>query len=125
MILQLGIVFFLSARVTARAGHGVAALPALLGADRRHVSFILLAYTGESVATTFMVTAGMFGALALYGTTTQPQPRRLGQFLFMGLIGVVLASFVGHVLAQRRLQFVISFIGVIVFTGLPPTTRSG
>ena len=82
------------------------------------ISFVLLAYTGESVATTFLVTAGMFGAMALYGTTTRRSLAGFGQFLFMGLIGVVLASIVGMFWHNDGLQFVISFIGVIVFTGL-------
>src|SRR4029079_622886 len=82
------------------------------------MSVILLAYTGQSVATTFMVTAGMFGALAFYGTATRRDLSGLGQFLFMGLIGVVLASIVGMFWHNDALQFVIGFIGVIVFTGL-------
>ena len=65
-----------------------------------------------------MVTAGMFGALALFGTTTSRSLAGWGQFLFMGLIGVVLASIVGMFWHSDALQFVISFIGVIVFTGL-------
>jgi FtsH-binding integral membrane protein len=82
------------------------------------MSVILLAYTGASVATTFVVAAGMFGALALYGTVTSRNLQGLGQFLFMGLVGVVLASVVGIFWHSDGLQFVISFIGVIVFTGL-------
>ena len=82
------------------------------------LSFILLAYTGESVATTFLVTAGMFGALAALRNGDPAQSSGLGQFLFMGLIGVVLASIVGMFWQNDALQFVISFIGVIVFTGL-------
>src|SRR5262249_9159026 len=82
------------------------------------ISFVLLAFTGASVATTFVVTAGMFGALALYGTVTRRSLAGLGQFLFMGLIGIVLASIVGIFWHNDGLQFVISFIGVIVFTGL-------
>ena len=82
------------------------------------LSFVLLAYTGESVATTFLVTAGAFGGLAMYGTVTRRSLAGLGQFLFMGLIGVVLASVVGMFWHSDALQFVLSFIGVIVFTGL-------
>jgi FtsH-binding integral membrane protein len=82
------------------------------------LSFVLLAFTGESVATTFLVTAGMFGALAVYGTVTQRSLAGAGQFLFMGLVGVVLASLVGMFWRSDALQFVISFVGVIVFTGL-------
>ena len=82
------------------------------------MSFVLLAFTATSVATTFVVTAGMFGALALYGTATSRSLAGLGPLLFMGLIGIVLASVVGIFWHSDALQFVISFIGVIVFTGL-------
>jgi FtsH-binding integral membrane protein len=119
MIAQLGIVFFLSARVE-KIASGTASLlfvvySALTGLT---FSFILLAYTGESIATTFLVSAGMFGALALYGTTTKRSLAGWGQFLFMGLIGVVLASIVGMFWQSDGLQFVLAFVGVIVFTGL-------
>jgi FtsH-binding integral membrane protein len=116
---QLGIVLVLSSRVQHLAASTAALLfvaySALTGVT---ISFVLLAYTGESVATTFIVTAGMFGAMALYGTTTQRSLAGFGQFLFMGVIGVVLASIVGMFWHNDGLQFVISFIGVIVFTGL-------
>jgi FtsH-binding integral membrane protein len=119
MIAQLGIVFYLSARVQ-RLAPATAALLFILYSALTGVtlSFVLLAYTGESVATTFLVTAGMFGALAMYGTVTARNLQGFGQFLFMGLIGVVLASVVGMFWHSDALQFVISFIGVIVFTGL-------
>ena len=79
---------------------------------------LVLVYTGASIATTFVVTAGMFGALALYGTTTARSLAGFGQFLFMGLIGLVLASLVGMFWHSEALQFLISVVGVIVFTGL-------
>jgi FtsH-binding integral membrane protein len=119
LIAQLGIVFTLSARVERMAASTASMLfilyAALTGVT---LSFVLLAYTGESVATTFVVTAGMFGAMAAYGTTTRRSLAGFGQFLFMGLIGVVLASIVGMFWHSDALQFVLSFIGVIVFTGL-------
>ena len=119
VIAQLGIVLLLSAQVQRLAASTASLLfiaySALTGVT---LSFVLLAFTGESVATTFLVTAGMFGGLALYGTVTQRSLAGFGQFLFMGLIGVVLASFVGLFWHNDGLQFVISFIGVIVFTGL-------
>src|SRR5207245_10822822 len=71
-----------------------------------------------SIATTFVVTAGMFGALALYGSTTTRSLAGAGQFLFMGVIGLVLASIVGLFWHSAALQFLISVVGVIVFTGL-------
>ena len=119
MIVQLGIVVALSARVERMSASTASLLfiaySALTGVT---LSFVMLAYTGESVATTFFVTAGMFGALAAYGTTTRRSLAGLGQFLYMGLIGVVLASIVGIFWQSDGLQFVISFVGVIVFTGL-------
>jgi FtsH-binding integral membrane protein len=119
LIAQLGIVIALSARVERMAASTASLLfivyAALTGVT---LSFILFAYTGESIATTFIVTAGMFGAMAAYGTTTRRSLAGFGQFLFMGLIGIVLASIVGLFWHNDGLQFVISFIGVIVFTGL-------
>lgn len=114
---QLGVVIFLSARVHKLAPGTAAALflgySALTGLT---MAFVLRVYTGESVATTFFVTAGTFGALALYGTVTSRSLSGLGQFLFMGLIGIVLASVVGIFWQNSGLQFVISFCGVILFT---------
>ena len=119
VIAQFGIVFVLSARVQQLAASTAALLfvaySAITGAT---LSFVLLVYTGESVATTFVVTAGMFGALAFYGTTTKRDLGGVGQFLFMGLIGLVLASFVGLFVHSDGFQFLLSFVGVIVFAGL-------
>ena len=119
MFAQLGIVFFLSARVSHIAA-GTASLLFILYSALTGVtfSFILLAFTGESIATTFMISAGMFGGLAVYGTTTSRSLAGWGQFLFMGLIGVVLASIVGIFWQNDAFQFVLAFVGVIVFTGL-------
>lgn len=119
MIAQLGIVFGLSASVD-RIAPGMASLlfVAYSGLTGVTLSFVLLAFTGQSVATAFIVTAGMFGAMALYGTTTNRSLAGVGQFLFMGLIGMVIASIVGIFWRNSALQFLISFVGVIVFTGL-------
>jgi len=118
-IAQLAIVFVLSAHVQQLAAATAALLfviySVLTGAT---LSFVLLAYTGESVAGTFVVAAGMFGGLAAYGTLTRRDLGGVGQFLFMGLIGVVLASIVGLLWHNDAFQFVLSLIGVIVFSGL-------
>ena len=118
-VAQIGLVFYLSARVD-RLAPGTATLlfiayAALTGVT---LSVLVLAYTGASIATTFVVTAGMFGALALYGSTTTRSLAGAGQFFFMGLIGLVLASIVGIFWHSASLQFLISVVGVIVFTGL-------
>jgi len=119
MVVQLGLVGVLSFRVHKMAPATAAALflgySALTGVT---ISFVLLAYTLESVASTFVVSAGMFGAMALYGTVTRRSLAGWGQFLFMGLIGVVIASVVGIFWQNDGLQFVLAFCGVVVFTGL-------
>jgi uncharacterized protein len=79
---------------------------------------IFLVYTGTSVARVFFISAATFAAMSLYGYTTQRDLLQLGSFLFMGLIGVVLASLVNIFVGSSALQFVISVIGVLVFTGL-------
>jgi FtsH-binding integral membrane protein len=112
VIAQLGIVLMLSARVEKLAPATASLLflvySMLTGIT---ISVVLLAFTGESVATTFVITAGMFGALALYGSTTRRDLTGFGSFLLMGLIGVVLASIVGMFWHSDALQFVISFVG--------------
>jgi uncharacterized protein len=116
---QLGLVVYLSARVDRLAAGTATGLFVLYSAlTGVTLSVILLAYTGASVATTFVVTAGMFGALAVFGSTTKRSLAGVGQFLFMGLIGLVLASIVGMFWNNDALQFLISVVGVIVFTGL-------
>jgi FtsH-binding integral membrane protein len=119
LIAQFGLVIALSARVQKLAPATAAMLfvvySMLTGVT---LSFIMLAYTAQSIASTFVVTAGMFGALALYGSTTKRDLTGIGSLAFMGLIGVVIASVVGIFWHSDALQFVISFIGVIVFTGL-------
>jgi FtsH-binding integral membrane protein len=119
VIAQLVIVVVLSARVERLAASTAATLfiiySALTGLT---LSFVLLAYTGESIATTFAISAGMFGCLAAYGATTRRNLSGMGQFLFMGLIGVVLASVIGFFWHSDALQFVITLVGVGVFAGL-------
>ena len=119
MIAELGLVFYLSARVDRLAPTTAAGLFALYSAlNGVTLSVVLIAYTGESVATTFVVTAGMFGALAFFGSTTKRSLAGMGQFLMMGLVGVILASLVSLFWQNSALQFLISVAGVIVFTGL-------
>ena len=116
---QLALVFYLSARVDHISPITAAALfilySALVGVTS---SVILLIYTGTSIATTFIITSGMFGAMAFFGTVTKRSLAGMGQFLFMGLIGLIIASIVGLFWQNDALQFVISVVGVLVFTGL-------
>ncbi|MEO1067381.1 MAG: Bax inhibitor-1/YccA family protein [Pseudomonadota bacterium] len=82
------------------------------------ISWILLVFTGESVVRTFFITAASFGALSLYGYTTKRDLSGMGSFLFMGLIGLILASVVNLFLQSSAMQFAISVIGVLIFAGL-------
>jgi uncharacterized protein len=119
VIAQFGIVIALSARVERMASSTASMLFAVYSVlTGVTLSSILLVFTGQSVATTFVVSAGMFGALAMYGTVTQRDLSGIGQFLFMGLIGLVLASVVGLFWHNDGLQFMISVVGVFVFAGL-------
>jgi len=116
---QLGLVIFLSARVNKMAPATAAALFILYSATVGiTMSLVFLAYTGVSLFSTFMVTAGTFGALALFGTVTKRSLAGVGQFMFMGLIGLIIAMVVNLFVLSSVVDFVISVVGVIVFTGL-------
>ena len=119
IILELVLVFVLSARVAkltpSTAGALFLAYSAVNGVT---FSLILLAYTGASVANAFLVTAGMFASLAVYGHVTKRDLSGMGRFMFMGLVGLVLASVVGIFWHNDALQFVIGVVGVLVFAGL-------
>ena len=82
------------------------------------LSSIFIQYTGESIARVFFISAGAFGALSLYGYTTKKDLTGWGSFLFIGLIGILIASVVNIFVASSALQFGISVIGVLVFAGL-------
>jgi FtsH-binding integral membrane protein len=119
IIVELGLVWWISARVGVLAPATAAGLFLLYSAlNGVTLSLILLLYTGESIASAFMTAAAMFGALALYGSMTKRSLTGLGQFAFMGLIGIIVASVVGIFWQNSALQFLISAVGVIVFTGL-------
>ena len=119
MLAELGLVVYLSARV-GRLAPSTAGLLFLTYSAMNGVtlSLILLVYTGASIANAFVTSAVMFGALAMYGTTTARSLAGVGQFAFMGLIGVIVASIIGIFWHNDALQFLIAFAGVIVFTGL-------
>jgi uncharacterized protein len=81
-------------------------------------SVIFLVYTGQSITQVFFVTAASFGALSLYGYTTQRNLSAMGAFLMMGLFGVIIATLVNIFLQSTMMQFIISIVGVVVFAGL-------
>jgi len=115
----LGIVFFISFRISSLQPStalmlfmGYAALLGLM------LSSVFLAYTQTSITRTFFITAASFGALSLYGYTTQRDLSPIGAFLVMGLFGLILAMVVNIFLGSQGLTFAISVIGVLIFAGL-------
>jgi len=119
MIAELGLVVYLSARVLKMSpAAAIGSFIAYAALNGVLFSVIFLAYTATSIATTFFITAGMFGGLALFGTVTKKSLAGIGSFVSMGLIGLILAMIVGMFVHSGGLQFAISIICVIVFTGL-------
>lgn len=119
MILQLGLVVWLSARIQHMSAStatmiflGYAALTGLT------LSAIFLAYTAASLASTFFVAGGMFAATGAYGYLTKRDLTGFGSFLFMGLIGMVLASIVNIFLNNSTIYWITTYIGIFIFVGL-------
>lgn len=119
MIGELALVFTLSGAINklsaATATLIFIAYSALNGVT---LSVVALVYTANSITSTFVITGGMFGAMSVYGYMTKRDLTSWGSFLFMGLIGVVIASVVNIFVGSSTVSWVISGIGVIVFTGL-------
>ncbi|UVC30539.1 Bax inhibitor-1/YccA family protein [Pantoea sp. SOD02] len=119
IIAQLGLVFVLSGMVHRLSGTVATSLFMLYSAlTGLTLASIFRIYTDTSIASTFFITAGMFGAMSLYGYTTKRDLTRLGSLLFMALIGIVLASLVNFWLKSSALMQAITYIGVVVFVGL-------
>jgi uncharacterized protein len=115
----LGIVFFLSFRINKlQAGTALMLFMAYAGLLGLMLSTIFLQYTGASITRTFFISAASFGALSLYGYSTQRDLSPIGSFLVMGLFGLILAMIVNIFLKSTGLDFAISAIGVVIFAGL-------
>jgi uncharacterized protein len=119
ILAPLGLVFFLGFRVQSMRPQTAQVVfwifSALIGVS---LGSIFLVYTHTSIVRVFFITAASFGALSLYGYTTQRDISGWGAFLLMGLVGVIIASLVNLFLASSALQFVVSVVGVLVFAGL-------
>jgi len=119
ILAELGIVFYLSARIDRmQPGTATGLFVGYSFLNGLTLSTIFLAYTSASIAGTFFITAGMFGAMAVYGLVTKRDLSAMGSFMFMGLIGIILASIVNIFLKSSGLYWTISVIGVLVFVGL-------
>ena len=119
ILAELGMVFFLSARIEKiQPGTATGLFVGYSVLNGVTLSTIFLAYTHTSIAATFLITAGMFAAMAVYGMVTKRDLSGMGSFMFMGLIGILLASVVNIFLKSSALYWAISAIGVLVFVGL-------
>ena len=119
IITQIGLVFWLATRVmqmSASKATGVFMLYA--GLTGITFSAIFMAYTTASIFSTFLVTAGTFGAMSLYGYTTKKDLTSWGSFLFMGLIGIIIASLVNMFMQSSMMHMIITYAGVLIFVGL-------
>jgi len=116
---ELGMVIAISAAIN-RMSSATATLLFVLYSALNGVTFaaIFMIYTRSSIASTFLVTAGTFGAMSLYGYVTKKDLTGFGSFLFMGLIGIVIASVVNIFLQSEMIYWVTTYIGVFVFVGL-------
>jgi uncharacterized protein len=116
---SFGLVMFLSFRIQ-KMSVGAAQTSFLVYAGLIGITFasLFVVYTQMSIATVFFITAATFGAMSLYGYTTQRDLTGFGSFLFMGLIGIIIAMVVNIFLQSSMMSFVISVAGVLIFTGL-------
>ncbi len=119
IVAEFGLVWYLSSRVFDLKFETALALFALYSVlNGVTLSVIFLIYTSGSIASTFFASSAMFFGMSLYGWTTKADLSKWGNILFMGLIGIVIASLVNMFVGWNWLNVVISFVGVIVFTGL-------
>lgn len=119
LIAEIGLVVYLSARIH-RISFTTATLLFIAYAILNGVTmaFIFLVYTMSSIATTFFITAGTFGIMALYGYVTKKDLTRIGNICFMALIGLIIASLVNIFLHNSMMDLIISCVGVLLFVGL-------
>ena len=119
MLAPLGLVLWMSAGFQRMSASTMVLIfilfSVLLGAS---LSSIFLIYTGASIVKTFVITSGMFGTMAVVGYTTKTDLTKFGSLMFMGLIGIIIASVVNMFMQSGTMDYIISFIGVLVFTGL-------
>lgn len=119
MLAPIGFVFLFAARIhTMSASTARTVFWLYAGFMGLSLSSIFLVFTGESITRVFFITAGTFAGMSLYGYTTKRDLSGMGSFLMMGLIGILIASVVNIFIGSSALQFAISVIGVLVFTGL-------
>jgi FtsH-binding integral membrane protein len=119
MLAPLGLVLLLVAGIQRMAASTMVLVfvlySILMGAS---LSFIFIAYTGASIAKTFVITSAMFGFMGFVGYTTKTDLSKFGSIMMMGLVGIIIASLVNIFMRSGTMDYIISFIGVLIFTGL-------
>lgn len=119
LLVEIALVFILSRNIMKfKATTGIGLFFLYSGLNGLTLSTIFLAYTLSSIANTFFITALLFAVMALYGMTTKRDLTKMGTYLIMGLIGIIIASVINFFLRSSSFDYIISFIGVIIFTGL-------
>ncbi|MCF8081103.1 MAG: Bax inhibitor-1/YccA family protein [Desulfobacterales bacterium] len=119
IIAELGLVFYLSARVSKISPATATGLFVLYaGLNGVTISFIFIVYTASSIASTFFVCAATFVASSIFGWTTKRDLTSMGSFMFMGLIGIIIASVVNMFMQSSAVAMIVSYVGVLVFVGL-------
>ena len=119
MIAELGLVIAISGFISKmRAGTATALFLLYSGLNGVTMSFIFLAYTAASIASTFFICALTFLSCSVYGWTTKKDLTSIGSFMFMGLIGIIIASVVNIFIHSSAIYYAVSYIGVVVFVGL-------
>lgn len=119
IIVQIGLVFWLASRVMQMSvSQATGVFMLYSGLTGITFSFIFVVYTSASITSTFLVTAGTFGAMSLYGYTTKKDLTSWGSFLFMGLIGIIIASVVNMFMQSSMMHTIITYAGVLIFVGL-------
>lgn len=119
MFAPLGLVFLMAGRVNKMSPTALTSTfvgySALMGIS---LSFIFLAYTQSTIFTTFLITAGTFGCMALLGYTTKTDLSKMGSILYMALFGIIIAMLVNFFMKSEMMDYIISLLGVAIFTGL-------
>lgn len=119
LIAELGLVFFLVSRVHKMSASTATGMFLFFSAlNGTTLSVLFLVYTAGSLASTFFICAATFGACSVYGMTTKRDLTTMGNFMFMGLIGIIIASVVNIFIQSSAIMWIVSYLGVFIFIGL-------
>ncbi|WP_111708985.1 Bax inhibitor-1/YccA family protein [Lutibacter citreus] len=116
---EIGLVMYISARINKLTTSTAIALYILYAAlNGLTMSFVFMVYTSASITSTFIITAGTFGAMSLFGYYTKRDLTKLGNIAIMALIGIIIASVVNMFMQSTMMYWIITYLGVLIFVGL-------